>query len=489
MHNRIRFLNIPLLSLLLAAAVGLVACTTAQPDEPDAQPTAAAAPESDAPRTDQAIPIAEFVQRHDEISQEWDQFHADFDEWSASLSACHPNAMREALNDFAVSFNSVTEQARGLTRGTTSGELADLVIVAAENEEAALRQLRDRWQPNNVSLFENVEQHRAQASQAQKSAEDLAIELREGFEDAADPEATAEFLEAFEPVRDAWKQLHDDYETLRDESEEIGAAAVTEGIEAHLETLGTIIDQLEDLPELDGSEETIEELLAAAQAEVTAFEGGNGSTAEASQTTTSGSTEAADGAGESTSDTTAANGTTGSESTGSGDGDSGTGSPDFDALDEVVDANAKILKQANRTIEDLADPDAEKSLGELAVFDAEYTRLVRDWATFHDGYNSWRKTDGGCDRAQVIQDLEQHSLSISALARDIRTLPSSGSLLPIYSLLTEAASRDENAIRTLRYTWQPFALDAFKAAHQERIDSDALRRQAEIAVQELQNRS
>lgn len=488
MHKRFWFLNVPLLGLCLMAAVAALACTTTPPDEPDAEPTASSADATDgadASGAGQVIPIEEFLEGHTVIAADWDQFHADFDEWSAGLSACHPNSMREALNDFAVSFNSVTEQARGLTRGTTSGQLADLVIVAAENEETALRQLRDRWQPNNVSLFENVELHRAQASQAQKSAEDMAIELREGFEDAADPEATAEFLEAFEPIRDDWNQLHDDYETLRDESEELGATAVNSGIAAHVEGLRSIIDRLEDLPDLEGSEETIEELLAAAQAEVEAFEGGTAA-AESSSTEAS---ESAESAAESSTDSAATNGTTGSASTGSANGNGGAGQPDFDALDEVVDANGKTLKEANRTVQDLADPDAEKSLAELAVFGNEYARLVNDWDSFHDRYNSWRKTDGGCDRAQVIEELEQHSLSISALAREVRTLPSSGSLLPIYSLLTEAASRDENAIRTLRYTWQPFALDAFKAVHQERIDTERLRRHAEIAVQELQNRS
>ena len=188
------------------------------------------------------------------------------------MAECHPNALRETVNDFAISFNSVTEQARGLTRGKTSGEIADILIVAAEEEETALRQLRDRWQPNNISLFENVEQHRTKASQAQKNAEDRVIELRDGFEDAADPEATAEFLEAFEPIGDDWKQLHDDYETLRDEAETIGDEAVLDGIEQHVENLAAIIDAIEELPELEGAEETVEELLAAAKAELEVFE-------------------------------------------------------------------------------------------------------------------------------------------------------------------------------------------------------------------------
>lgn len=506
MHKKFRFLGRLLPVLSAVAAIGLIACTAPAAPVPDSEPNTPSAtlPAAGALSTNpQAIPISDFVEQHAAISESWDQFHGDFDQWSASLAECHPNALRETVNDFAISFNSVTEQARGLTRGKTSGEIADLLIVAAEEEEAAFRQLRDRWQPNNISLFENVEQHRTKASQAQKSAEDRVIELRDGFEDAADPEATAEFLEAFEPIRDDWKQLHEEYETLREEAESLGDEAVLEGIEQHVENLGGIIDAIEELPELEGADETVEELLAAAKAELEAFEAANDSsstttTATTTDTSTTSTTESGNGAATGTTessesteaDTTASDAQTEAEdSTSNGSGSAGGGLPDFAPLDEITEANAKVLKAANRTIEDLADPDAERGLAELQVFDTEYARLVRAWDAFHEEYNDWRKDDGGCDRAQVVQDLEEHSLQIAEIARDVRGLPSAGPLLPIYSLLTEAAARDEDAIRTLRYTWQPFALDAFKAVHQERTNTESLRRQAEIAVQELANRS
>lgn len=508
MHRNLRLLRLALLALSLILALVFIACTPSDAPEPEGEPTIASpgAPATAEPTgSQQAIPISEFVQQHAEISSEWDQFHGDFDQWSAGLSACHPDAMRGALNDFAVSFNSVTEQARNLTRGKTSGELADFLIVAAAEEETAFRQLRDRWQPSNIALFENVEQHRAKASQAQKNAQDHVIELRYGFQDTADPEAIEAFLEVFEPIRDDWKQLHEDYEALSGDVDNLGAKSVREGIEQHVADLGIIIDALEELPELEGAEETIEDLLTAAKAELEAFEAAttdspSAGTASQSADSTGGAatesagsaetetTDSADSATTATTDATEKSDAT--ESASNGTGNAGGGAlPDLEPLDTITEANATVLKQASRTIEDLADPDAERGLVELQVFDTEQARLLRTWDAFHDRYNEWRKNDGGCDRAQVVQDLEQHSILIAQLARDVRTLPSTGHLLPIYSLLTDAAARDEDAIRTLRFTWQPFALDAFKAAHQERINTESLRRQAEIAVQELVNRS
>ena len=503
----------PFLTLGLLATLGLAACTQPDASESETPPTEAPPVVAMPATPGQDIPVSEFVGQHEAISEEWDLFHDDFDQWSASLSSCHPNAMHLALNDFAVLFNSVTQQARGLSRGSTSGELADLLITAAEEEEAALRQLRDRWQPNNVTLFENVEQQRTKSSQAQKSAEDRAIELRDGFQDTADPDAVAEFQAAFEPIKAEWETLHNDYETLQKDADTLGVDAVLKGLESHLKGLESIADAIDELPELEEAEDTVEALKDAAASETEAFEAAiksdNAGEAKSDEPATAAAvdsekaSESTDGEpaatavegdgetakeGESTDGELAATAAEGDGET-AAESEEGAKLPDFEPLDASVEASVESVKQADDAIDDLADPDAEKGLAELATFDTEYARLLRNWDAFNEDYNSWRKDDGGCDRTEVVAELEQYSLRITQLARDVRTLPSSGYLLPIYTLLTEAVDRDENAVRTLRYTWQPFALDSFKAVHQERINTENLRREAEIAVQELKRRS
>ena len=471
----------PFLALCLLSAIALMACTQTEPADSEPAPTEPppVAAMSSSMTLNQDVPISDFVTQHAAIAEEWDLFHDDFDGWSASLSSCHPNSMYLALNDFAVSFNAVTNDARDLTRGSTSGELADLLITAAEEEEAALRRLRDHWQPNNVSLFENVEQQRAMSSQAQKSAEDRAIELREGFEDAADPEAVAEFQATLDPIMADWETLHDDYETLQKDADTLGADAVLEGLAAHVMGLEAIAEALDGLPELDEAEDTVEALKDALAAEQEAFEAAL-KPAEP---------EASNGGEQAATESETTDATDGGEQTAAAEPEAEAGLPDFEPLDAAVASSAESMDAADDTIDDLADPDAERGLAELQVFNAEYARLLRTWDAFSERYNDWRMDDGGCDRTEVVAELEQYSIRISQLARDVRTLPSSGYLLPIYTVLTEAAARDENAVRTLRYTWQPFTLDSFKAVHQERINTDNLRREAEIAVQELQSRS
>lgn len=484
-------------SLLLRGlvAMAIVAAIACNNDEMAATSTRTdATPESSEQPAVPALSQAEiddFVNRQEAISAQWDEIRRDFDQWSAGLDACRPAAMRQALNGFAVSFNDVTEQARGVSRSQTASELADLLIVAAEKEEAAFRRLRDHWQPSNVSLFEDVEVRRSAAARARQSAEDRAIELQATFENrfASDTEAEArdEFAKAFQLMAKAWEQLHEDYASLREDADALDADSAAE----FTEKMTMAIDALDALPDApEGTEDAIEDLRKAAQAVLEAFEAAaEAASAETESEAAESDTESEDADSESEDEDSESE----DEDTEQEDDDSAPAF-DIDTVDDAVDEAKEALEKAADTIaegdeeEVEVEIDPEQGLSELQDFRTEYNRLVTAWDAFHDDYNEWRRDEGGCDRVAVIQTLDEYSLSVGQLARDVRALPSGGALLPVYTLLTEAAAREENAMRSLRNTWQPFTLDAFRAVHQERINADDLRRQANIAVQELRNR-
>ena len=462
------FRRLPALALLpvLALVAVAAACTAAEVAPPESAPavTPAMSGQPAAPASSQAD-VADFVSRQEAVSAQWDAIRDDFDQWSAGLDVCRPGAMRQSLNGFAVSFNDVTEQARGLSRSETASELADLLIVAAEAEEAAFRRLRDHWQPSNVSLFEAVEAQRSAAARARQNAEDRAIELQTTFEDRldadADEESRDEFGREFDLMARAWEQLHNDYAKLRETTDTLDPDSAAQ----FTEKMVIAVDALDALPDAPtDAEDVIEALRIAAQDELAAFQSAAGpDSPETGQAPDAGAPDPA-------------------------------AEFDIDTVDAAVNEAIKALEAARDTIgeageaEDDGEIDPEQGLAELQDFRTEYNRLVRAWDAFHDDYNEWRGNEGGCDRVAVKQTLDEYSLSVSQLARDVRALPSAGSLLPVYTLLTDAAAREENAIRSLRNTWQPFTLDAFRAVHQERINADGLRRQADIAVQELQNR-
>ena len=100
-----------------------------------------------------ATPVSPEVQQiaqqfntgYDAINQEWDQLHQDFDAWRQGLITCDPSAVQASLVRFSGSIAGTTETARSLSRHSSVRGLADQLILAAEQEEEALRLLRDTW--------------------------------------------------------------------------------------------------------------------------------------------------------------------------------------------------------------------------------------------------------------------------------------------------------------------------------------------------------
>ena len=441
------------LILLVSALVllGLTACTAPAAQEPEAAaPTSA--PEAMTNR-ESAIPpppLADFNEQRQSIDEAWNLAHDDFDQWRADLAMCHPTAMTEALSEFAIEFNSVTEGARGLTRTKTTGEFADKLITAAEAEETAFRQLRDRWQPGNVSLFENVEMQRNLASQAQREARDQSLALRAQLEEATDPADIEEFEGALEGVESSIGEAHSDYKKLKDDAEDMKASEVNSELKALTEALESIAADIDGLPSLKGSREAVRALEKAVKAEIDVFD-----SAEAEEPE---------------------------------DEDGEVKLPDFKKIDSAVKTSDGALDKVVDVLHDLAVDDPADTLADLSLFDTEYDRLMQSWGRFHSDYNAWRADDGGCDRLEVLESLTEFSANVDAVGDSVRSLPKSGYLEPVHRLLVEAIAGEEQAFRSLRDTWQPFTLDALRAVDRARIMSDTRRSDADIIIMELENR-
>ena len=439
--------------ILLVPALALfamIACTAPAAQEPEASP-ASPAPEAMTTRAPamEPPPLGDFNEQRDSIDKAWDLVHEDFDQWRADLAMCHPTTMTEALSGFAIEFSSITEQGRNLTRTKTTGEFADKLITAAENEETAFRQLRDRWQPGNVSLFENVEEQRNLAAQSQRQAKDMAIALRATLEDTADPEEIEEFTEAFEAIEQDWEDAHSEYNKLSDGAADDEVSDVIDALGALTKKVEAIAADVDELPSLKGGKDAIKALEKAAKAEVEAF-------SAAAESSTAGGEEAK--------------------------------LPDLKDIDASVKAGEDALEKMADVIDDVSVEDTADALADITLFDLEYDRLLQTWDKFHSEYNDWRGDDGGCDRLEVLESLTEFSANVDAVGDSVRSLPKSGYLQPVHRLLVEAIEGEEEAFRSLRDTWQPFTLDALRAVDRARTMSDNRRSDADIVILELENR-
>ena len=491
----------------------LLACQQADPT-PSPEPAAPVASPAQTARPLTAAEreaIAEFVKQQQAVDEQRAKLYGEFGDWRSGLAECHPSAAQAALQGFAASFKDVTGQARNLPRKTSTKELADLLIPAVETEEAAFRQLRDRWQPGNVSLFESLEQKRAEAARARESAEDRSLALQEEFEEgptADDIERMEEFFDFFLEIEDAWDDYHDAYDDLaeRDARLMIDELIVEYGLLAEL--LDRIIKPLFLLVPTDDNKDFIETLLNAAEAEQDALavligaltalaepapEPAMAGEAGGPETPGTAPTAVPQGAGGDPSVTES----TPSENaqTGAPPGFPLAGPEDVKDLPTLqaelaaaVGKSQVTLIEVEQGIEEFVEDKSAEYLVDVQDFNAAYGSLVRSWESFYKEYDDWRNFDGGCDRVEALQDLDGFSRRAAQISGEVRGLPRNGLLLPAYSLLVQAAEREEGAMRALYNSWRPFAIDAFAAVDQERTNADRLRQQANTALQELMAR-
>ncbi len=447
-----------LVSLLLAMVVACSETADTQPPTapPEAPPASTVGPLSAADR----MAMDAFAEQRQAIDEEWDQLHVDFDRWRAGLTSCHRSSVHEALQGFAAGFAEVTAQAGDLPRAAATREIADIVIAAAEDEEAAFRHLRDRWQPDDVSLFEQVEQRRDGSARAQRRVEDMALELREQLEAAAGPgerAALMRFSGALDAVGDDWNEFHDDYAGLQEAAAQMDPFAVVAELELLVARFDAIVEAVSGLSAEGATEGVAATLRATAEAEREALLAVHAKMQENLAALLEGQAPP-------------------------------PRSP-LDEMDAVFEESEATLERAGRTVRLLVDDDPEEKLAEVENFEAHYAALIVKWDAFHERYGDWRRTDGGCDRAGVLRSLDGFNLRMGDLGREVRSLPRSGYLLPMYNLLVEAVEREEGAVRALRNSWRPFTVDAFKTVDQERVTADRLRREAAVGLQELRDRS
>lgn len=418
--------------------------------------------------------VNEFTDQHQDIYEEWDQFHKDFDNWRTGLTSCERTAVHGTLQGFASDFTDVTALAMELPRTSSTRQLADTLIEAAEQEERAFRQLRDRWQPGNTTLFELVDQQRSGSARAQRSVEDGLAEMRESLESGSDPDQEAAlqaFSEAFDALMEDWAKFHAEFATLQQSAGGMDAAPVLSQLQALLAQFSLIADAINRLPSSDATASMVAMLQEAAGAEGRTMLAIREALVQASTPGSTGSLEEATPEMPPTSPVGPRPGLS------------------LDAMIPVIDKVEALLEQVSGSIAMLLESDPEVMVSDIDDFDGRYQDLLVEWNAFHDRYNNWRRTDGGCNQTEVIQALDRFNLRLGELGRQVRDLPQSSYLQPIHTLLVEALAREEGSIRALRNTWRPFTVDAFKVVDQERLNADRLRRQADIALQELRDRS
>ena len=450
------------------------------------------------------------------VSQAWDQFHAEFDSWREGLVACNASSVRSSLQEFAGRFAGVTQAARALPRPGVVRGLTNTLIRAAEQEEEALRLLRDTWQPGEAaaqvttdtlddpgadnsddpinstamtaaSQFEGVDIARSASSVLRQEVADALSDRRERTAPES-LEKIGEFVATFNTTDAAWDQFHQEYDSFRRLEGQFTSGEIVDRLGLLIDQFRGIIVAIRQVPTTVTTRNVSNALAQAAEEDLALrrlrgtfqLDGGpaNQRSAEAAATT--------GGSGESETETA-------TSSTGNSEerapvtfvaSDPGV----FEAFDaQLVSSNAARLR-ARHGLEDILGDISEETGFVVEDFLGQYRLLVQKWDDFHKDYDEWRQSEGGCDRSKAFDTLGRLTGAFANIATDVRSLPAATVLRPLGEILVEAAEREERALRVLRDTWRPYDVDVYARVDQERSTAGKLRRQVAVGVQELLER-
>ena len=488
---------------------------------------------------DVAQAVSSFAQAHAVLVRDWDQVRKDMDSWRQGLDSCSLAALQTSLRGFSADFRQVALAAQDLPRDAAVREMSARLIEAVENEEAALRRLRDDGQPpdmpqsaadpedkpeengeeesngteNNAPPspgFEGVAQARAESVAARKEVEDQLIDLQEltGEESRSRVEA---FAEASDALNLQWDRFHKDYDAFRAARPGLTPEDSLQRLDRLVEQHRSLVLAHRDMPVTPATQEAAEILAQAVQDEdaalrrlrgsfqmpgdgdgavlpvpVSAPSGGmfgspgseDGKTDEDSQGVEGGS------AMESGPDPAPEPAGTSPESASVGPGDPGL----FDAFDEQVVLTNDLRWQAALALDKAQAGSSEQDRIAADTFAVAYGALLGRWQDFHRDYDRWLANEGGCDRAAVAKDLGGFTLRMGNIAASARSLPQSPPLRPLGELTVEAAQRETEALRLLRDSWTPFDPAVYQDLDRELAAAGSLRRQAQLALQQLLHR-
>ena len=434
------------------------------------------------------------------VDQDWERFHEEFDTWRSGLISCDASSVSVRLQQFAGDFAGITEDARNLPRTSAVRSMADRLILAAEGEDEALRDLRDIWilgsvagledagfdfaQLDNLAAFELVDLARSQASVLQK---EVADELSDRLARASSQGDAETFNEDSQQIGLVWDQFHKDYDSFRAQEGTLTSVETVNQLGELVDQFRNVVASVRQLPTFESTRRAAQILADAAQEEETAlrnlrdtfqrFDEGAGSESNL---------EGGGGDGPAESSAEASDAVFIAEDPGL-----------FNTFTSQIVLSNESRCQAQLEMADVLDEVSSRSQTELKDFEENYQLLATRWDSFHrgnpddpddGGYDGWRKTEGGCDRAKVVAKLGEFSLTFRDISSAVRGLTSATALRPLGELLVEAALLEEQGLKELRNSWRPFDDGAFQGLDRDRSTADKLRRQVALGVQELLER-
>ena len=94
-----------------------------------------------------------FASQARDLEREWDEFHSSYDDWRRTNGGCNQGQALQALGQLAADFSQTVRDVKDLPSLPLVREMGNILIQAAEREEAAVLSLRESWRSLDTSAF------------------------------------------------------------------------------------------------------------------------------------------------------------------------------------------------------------------------------------------------------------------------------------------------------------------------------------------------
>jgi hypothetical protein len=368
--------------------------------------------------------LKDFATEHEATLAAWDNFYQGIDQWREGVVSCQPASVGSALENFSGQSLGITQSARNISRLPNLEILAARLSAAADLESAAFETLSNNWTSEvgldgSSGLFQDLASARS-AADLERGSISRALLARQSSVDEASRNLIEVVSSQLETIYLDWDQFHRAYDSFRETplvEPEDGATppALLGGL---LNQFGGIVDQIRKLPNTSLTREIARRLGDAADGEQLLLR---------RLLTPDGSlTETVVVLPEDLVITETVNGDGSTNGNGGADlnGLALNGATVFDVLDTHITAVNQLRRALRIELDDARGSLGEAGQTDVSVLLLETRKLGLDWDRFHDGYDEWRRTNGGCDQGQALDALGELAGEFSQTVRDIQALPS-----------------------------------------------------------------
>ena len=331
--------------------------------------------------------VMAFATSRGQLVHDWDQLHVGFDTWRDGLIDCDVRSVEATLREFASTIGGLALQAGALPRSASVRELADKLVAGTEGEAEAVRQLRDGWQPEDPTTFENVERARSTALALQREMQDSLSDLQERTSPSSRAHVQT-YSVSFAVLSGQWDEFRSNYDSFRTREPSLSSFEVVANLGQLVDEFRSIVVAVRDLPTDDVTRDVSTFLAQAAEAEDLALRKLRGSF-QLTEGVSGGEAQAPPPDGEP--GTPDPDGTSGASS-----GPVFTPSDPglFDAFDAHLAESNALQRRAAQELADIVEETTSEAKAAVDEFARQYGLLLARWDRFHGDYDEWRRTEG-----------------------------------------------------------------------------------------------